>query len=234
MTIYDKGLIRAMKILVACEESQAVTIELTAIDLHLLDRSIESYNVCEYVRARSKPHGFDEVMLCNRQTMDLLQPGNDTVTLGYQTATFTGSSTQLAANVSTLGRKVSSIKQSGDQIALKVENLSTGMTHTLRVAEDGVTIIDAEGNAVQISGGQLAANSVTASAIDATDLKVYGANILELYADLIKAGVLQSKDGETFKLDLDAGTFTMKVNRKAAHPPHEIQSDSSLLPHCVV
>ena len=193
---------------------QAVTIELTAVDLHLLDRGIESYNVCEYVRARSKPHGFDEVMLCNRQTMDLLQPGNDTVTLGYQTTTFTGSSTQLATNVSTLGKKVSSIKQSGDQVAIKVENLSTGMIHTLRVAEDGVTITDAEGKTVLISGGQLAANSVKADAIDATDLKVYGANILELYADLLTAGVLKSKDGETFKLDLDAGTFTMKGSGK--------------------
>ena len=31
-----------------------------------------------------------------------------------------------------------------------------------------------------------------------------------ILADLIKAGILQSKDGETFKLDLDKGTFSMR------------------------
>lgn len=33
----------------------------------------------------------------------------------------------------------------------------------------------------------------------------------EFLADLIKAGVLQSKDGETFKLDLDLGTLVLKA-----------------------
>lgn len=34
----------------------------------------------------------------------------------------------------------------------------------------------------------------------------------EFIADLIKAGILQSKDGETFKLDLDQGTLALKAN----------------------
>lgn len=76
------------------------TIELTAIDLHLLDRSIESYNVCERVHVLSLPHRLNTTMLCKRQTLDLLNPGNDTVTLGYTYATFTERNSKLAGSLS--------------------------------------------------------------------------------------------------------------------------------------
>ena len=71
---------------------QTMTIDLNAIDRHLLDRSFDSIRVCEYVRVVSEPHGLDATMLCNRQTLDLLNPANDTVTLGYAGLTFTETS----------------------------------------------------------------------------------------------------------------------------------------------
>ena len=122
--------------------NQAITIGLTAIDLHLLDRSIESYNVCEYVHATSVPHGFDTIMLCNKQTMDLLKPDNDTVTLGYQTTSFTGATTQMAASVSSLGKQVSSIKQQADSIVLSVENGETSSHIELRAGETVISSQD--------------------------------------------------------------------------------------------
>lgn len=69
--------------------SQTVTLELTAVDLHLLDRSIESYNVCEYVQVYSEPHNYAGTLLCNKQTLNLLNPASDTVTLGHTFTTFT-------------------------------------------------------------------------------------------------------------------------------------------------
>ena len=107
--------------------NQVATIELTAIDLHLLDRSIESYNVCEYVHATSRPHGFDAVMLCSRQTMDLLKPENDTVTLGYSSDTLTGASVKLGASVSSMGKTMSTIRQDADNISMQVEEVSKTM-----------------------------------------------------------------------------------------------------------
>lgn len=85
-----------------------VTIELTAIDLHLLDQSIESFNVGDYVRVISIPHNFDSTLLCNKQTIDLLKPENDTLTLGYTCATFTRMSTRNESNVSNQLAKVNS------------------------------------------------------------------------------------------------------------------------------
>ena len=146
---------------------QSLTIELNAIDLHLLDRSIESFNVCDYVHVVSKPHNFDSVMLCNKQTIDLLKPENDTVVLGYTSPSFTGASVQLGASVSTLGKQVSSISQDATNIELSVQNLSTNMGHTLRISADGVRITDAAGNDVEINGGQIRANSITSSSLQA-------------------------------------------------------------------
>ena len=151
---------------------QNITIELNAIDLHLLDRSIASFNVCEYVRVISDPHHLDEVMLCNRQTMDLLKPENDTIVLGYATTSLTGASTQLGASVSTLGKQVSSIRQDATSIELQVQDLSRGVSTSLRVDSDGVTITDGEGNAVTISGSQIDASTIKAEELDASRIKV--------------------------------------------------------------
>lgn len=77
-----------------------ITLELTAVDLHLLDRSIESFNVCDWVKVLSLPHRLSATMLCKKQTLDLLNPGNDTVTLGHTYATFTESSSKLSSSLS--------------------------------------------------------------------------------------------------------------------------------------
>ena len=99
-----------------------ITIELTAVDLHLLDRSIESFNVCDWVKVYSLPHRLSATMLCKKQTLDLLNPGNDTVTLGHTYATFTESSSKLTSSLSAVATLS---KLSGK---LGVLNIFTGMT----------------------------------------------------------------------------------------------------------
>lgn len=81
---------------------QNITIELNAIDLHLLDRSIESFSVCDYVRVISAPHKFDSTILCNKQTLDLLKPENDSLVLGYTYSTFTEISNKVSSSVSNI------------------------------------------------------------------------------------------------------------------------------------
>lgn len=86
--------------------NQTTTIELNAVDLHLLDRSIESFNVCEYVRVTSAPHGIDTVMLCTKQTLDLLNPENDTVVLGATYSLFTENSNETKASVKKIATQI--------------------------------------------------------------------------------------------------------------------------------
>ena len=129
--------------------NQTTTIDLTAIDLHLLDRSIESFRVCEYVRVRSTPHGFDEVMLCSKQTMDLLKPESDTVTLGYTYSSFTERSSKLAFSVSQMSVKqnlvsgeMSALTQHVNSFKLEVENSETSSCIKLMAGETEINSAD--------------------------------------------------------------------------------------------
>lgn len=110
--------------------NQNVTIELTAIDLHLIDPTIESLNVCEYIQVLSEPHNFDSTLLCNKQNIDILKPDNDTYTLGYTYSTFTESNSKIASSM------------------LTVVNMQSTITNiSNRVTTLNKTVVDTEKNA---------------------------------------------------------------------------------------
>ncbi len=181
--------------------SPPVTIELTAVDLHLLDRSIESYNAGEYVRATSVPHGFDELMLCNRQTLNLLQPASDTVTLGYQTRTFTGVSNQMAASVTEQKKTLTDIKRDAESVKIIVENLDEDITSKIDTALDGIELSVTNGSTSSTialkSGGTVISSQdiifdgfVTFAGLDDGTTTVDGGCIKtdSLYADALHLG----------------------------------------------
>lgn len=67
------------------------SLSLTAVDLSLLDQTMDTFQVGDRVRVYSPPHGIDDHYLLTDRTFDLLNPGNDQVTLGKEVATLTGS-----------------------------------------------------------------------------------------------------------------------------------------------
>lgn len=68
-----------------------VSLELTAIDLSLLNKSIDSFMVGDTIRVTSKPHGVDnEPFQLTEQSIDFLRPQNDRVVLGKKAASLTG------------------------------------------------------------------------------------------------------------------------------------------------
>ena len=105
--------------------NQNVTIELNAIDLHLIDPNVESFNVCDYIRVVSEPHKFDSTLLCNKQTLDLLNPDNDSFILGYMYSTFTETSFKVNSYVSSI-----------PVIQAQVNNVSNKITSINSVAND--------------------------------------------------------------------------------------------------
>lgn len=104
--------------------NQALTLELTAVDLHLLDRSIESYSICEYVQVYSKPHNFDGPLLCNTQRLNLLNPANDSVVLGETFSTFT----EQNRKVSAAALNVSKIQSAVSRTVAEVAGLNESVT----------------------------------------------------------------------------------------------------------
>lgn len=67
------------------------SLELTAIDLSLLDKNIDSFRVGDIIKVRSKPHGVvDELYQLTEQSIDFLNPQNDRILLGKNIASLTG------------------------------------------------------------------------------------------------------------------------------------------------
>lgn len=68
---------------------QNVTIELSALDLSMMDHSIDTFEVGDYIRIESEPHGIDTEFLLEKQSFDLLNPSSDKIVLGHTYASFT-------------------------------------------------------------------------------------------------------------------------------------------------
>ena len=67
------------------------SLELTAVDLSLLDKNIDSFRVGDTIRVNSKPHGVvNELYQLTEQSIDFLQPHNDRIVLGKTITSLTG------------------------------------------------------------------------------------------------------------------------------------------------
>ena len=110
-----------------------------------------------------------------------------------------------------LARTRAEIKKTADSIKLSVTNNEDGTSSyfELRVGE---TVLS--------SGNITFDGYVTFTGLENGTTTINGNCIKTgtILADLIKAGVLQSEDGETFVLDLDNGTFSMRGSGRFQSP----------------
>lgn len=67
------------------------TLTLSAVDLSALDKDIDSFEAGDWVEVYSAPHAVQGDFLLNERKYDFLNPGSDTVTLGKELMTLTGS-----------------------------------------------------------------------------------------------------------------------------------------------
>lgn len=65
------------------EHSQVITsLDLSALDLSYLDKSIDSFSVGDLIRVISKPHGVDEYFQLTQMSENLLDPSMSSISLG--------------------------------------------------------------------------------------------------------------------------------------------------------
>ena len=74
----------------ASSKMMITSLELTAVDLSDIDKSIDTFQVGDTIQVRSIPHGVDDTFLLTERTYDLLNPANSKVVLGKDTASLTG------------------------------------------------------------------------------------------------------------------------------------------------
>jgi len=58
------------------------TISVKAIDLHMLDATVDRIDVFDLLKVRSEPHGVDEYQMCTKIKIDLQSPDNNEYIIG--------------------------------------------------------------------------------------------------------------------------------------------------------
>ena len=66
------------------------SLTLSALDLSYIDKTIESFNLGDYIRVVSNTHGVDEDFQLTEITEDLLNPAGNLITMGKEHRTLTG------------------------------------------------------------------------------------------------------------------------------------------------
>lgn len=75
----------------ATSKNLIVSLDLTAVDLSMIDKTVDSFQVGDHITVRSKPHGEDgETYQLTEQSLDLLRPESDRIRLGKTVASLTG------------------------------------------------------------------------------------------------------------------------------------------------
>lgn len=113
--------------------NQSITIELTAIDLSIMSSNIDSFRFGSYIRVESSPHNLRERLLLKKQSIDLLKPDNDKITLGYTLSTFVDSSVNNAHTGDSIIKQIENIESNyvlNDVVSEAVENLRSAINQT--------------------------------------------------------------------------------------------------------
>ena len=100
-------------------ESQQMltTLTLTALDLSIIDKTVDSFELGDTIKVYSRPHGLDgEEYQLTEMTLDLLNPQNDTITLGKTVASLTGSDVVTMMQASNSLNKVSGTARKAYQL----------------------------------------------------------------------------------------------------------------------
>lgn len=97
------------------------TIELTAVDLHLINVNVERIRLGDSIRIVSPPHGIDTSMVVSKMEIDLADPTGTVITLGKTVQTLTDTSNTASV------RKVIESYGYGQQIVNNYTNVQTSL-----------------------------------------------------------------------------------------------------------
>ncbi len=120
------NLLKKAQTYLADEQYDAMTIEATALDLHLVEEEVAALRLGDRIRVVSAPHGLDKVFPLTGLKLCLDRPGENTLTLGGTAQqTLTG---RTAALSSSLQATAQSVPSAGRLLAEAQENATALLT----------------------------------------------------------------------------------------------------------
>lgn len=112
------------------------SMEVSAVDLAAIDSTVQQFQLGFWTNVSSGPHGINQKFLLTRREINLLDPGQGSITLGRQTETLTGTTVKNQTDVSERIEKVA--EDTVQEINRQVENA----TQLITGGKGGYVIID--------------------------------------------------------------------------------------------
>lgn len=112
------------------------TMEISAVDLAQINHDVQQFGLGYWTDVSSAPHGINQRFLLTRREINLLDPGQGSITLGRQTETLTGTTVKNQTAVSERIEKVA--EDTAQEINRRVENA----TQLIMGGKGGYVVID--------------------------------------------------------------------------------------------
>lgn len=149
----------------------ALSIEVSAVDLSLLNVDIESFNLGEYIHVISRPHGVDSNFLVKKMKLDIACPTANKLTLGSTYSTFTEQTSGNNQSITTLTDVYESLTTANkSQINemknyIRINDASSNMelgknnnSSSLKIQTDKISYLENGVEAAYFSGGKVVIN----------------------------------------------------------------------------
>ena len=167
------------------------SLELTALDLSYMDKSLDSFRVGDTVRVKSPPHGVDEDFQLSEMTEDLLDPSQSRITLGKNIASLTAAA--VAGDNASMGA-VQSVQSS-----IKTDYTVNTALQIAASEQRMVSLIQQTSDSIELSvSGTLGGNAAI--------MLTVGDTVQTQTLDL--SNVRQAFAGDTSAVTISAGTIT--------------------------
>lgn len=108
------------------------TIEIKAIDLNLTSEEFHRFKFFEYVKVISEPHDLEDFYLIEKQTLDLNNPENNTITIGSTRKTLTEKNKDIQYDVAEMKYKTDKDLEVIKNQYIKLEHLVTETAEEFR------------------------------------------------------------------------------------------------------
>ena len=94
-----------------------LSLECKIIDLHFVDNTEGPLHCMHLVRVKSEPHRLDKMMPISSMEIDLMNPANDTITIGQTYNSITGQMAENQTNISASRNDISNVQATVDNNA---------------------------------------------------------------------------------------------------------------------
>lgn len=216
-----------------------VSLELNAVDLHLLDHNIEAFNLGDEIRVISAPHGMDRRFTLSKITIALDHPENSTITLG--TSIKAALSERSVSENRALMERIESLPPQSETLKLARDNATSLITaattgHVVTRSHE-ILIMDTSDTKTARKVWRWNMNGLGYSKTGyngtyGTAITMDGAIVADyittgtLKADLIRAGTLKDKQGN---ISWNMATGDLSAKRLSINSPNFTLTNSGYL-----